>query len=77
MLKRPAYLTPVSHYVSCICLLLLLKVLFIAIAIVNWQSQYNDTDGVGFILKGIFAKKFFNHLASHYQPTLELSTLTP
>ena len=38
--------------------------LFLAIAIVDWQSQCIDTNGVGFIPRGMFAKKFFNHSAS-------------
>jgi len=33
-------------------------VLFLAIAIADWQSQCIDTYGVGFIHKGMFAKKF-------------------
>ncbi|BAT83675.1 hypothetical protein VIGAN_11095900, partial [Vigna angularis var. angularis] len=38
--------------------------LFLVIAIADWQSQCIDTDGVGFIPSGMFAKKFFNHSAS-------------
>jgi len=38
--------------------------LFLAIAIADWQSQCIDTDVVGFIPNGMFAKMFFNHSAS-------------
>ena len=38
--------------------------MFLAIAIADWQLQCIDTDGVGFISNGMFARKFFNHSAS-------------
>jgi len=41
-------------------------------AIVDWQSQCIDIDGVGFIPNGMFAKKFFNHSAS--LPTISRAT---
>ena len=43
------------------CLLLPLKVLFLAVTIAALLSQYNDTDGIGLSPSGIFAKKFFNY----------------
>ena len=61
---------------NCISLFFPLYVLFLAIAIADWQSQCIDTDGVGFIPNGILAKKFFNHSAS-YQPFQEQQTLIP
>ena len=41
-----------------------MNVLFLATTIADWESQCIDIDGVGFIPKGMLAKKFFNHLAS-------------
>jgi len=38
--------------------------LLLAITIAHWQSQCIDTDGTGFIPNEMYAKKFFNHLAS-------------
>jgi len=46
--------------------------LFLAIAIADWQSQCIDTDGVGFLFDGMFAKKFFSHSAS--LPTISRAT---
>ena len=47
-----------------ICLFFPLNALFFAINIATWQSQCIDTEGVGFIPKGIHDRKFFNHSAS-------------
>ena len=42
----------------------LFNALFFAIDIAAWQSQCIDTEGVGYIPKGIHNRKFFNHSAS-------------
>jgi len=45
-------------------LFLPLNDLFFATTIADLQSQSIDTDGFGFIPKGILAKRFLNHSAS-------------
>ena len=60
-------ITPVSS--SCrtilclrrICLFFPLNILLLALAIAAWLSQRIDTDGVGLVHKGIFAKRFLSH----------------
>lgn len=52
------------HVLNDLCLFLPLNVLFRVMAITVWQSQCIDTKGFGFILQGVSAKQFLNHLAS-------------
>jgi len=46
--------------------------LFLAVVIADWQSQCIDTDEVGFIPRGMFVKKFFDHSA--LLPTISRAT---
>ena len=63
-------ITPVSSsYLTILCLRRIcmffpLNIVLIALTIAAWLSQHIDTDGVGLIHKGIYAKRFLSHSAS-------------